>query len=479
MNLPPLFERLPVAIFRPLAATNNRRYWELLCRLFGELWGEGGHTPGDELEKKHIVRVIASHLFQDDPWEVEGEDQLETPLNIRAASIYQSFVDAGWLSERQRGVRTVATVRPMVSLFFETLSEFAERGPEFLAGKVQSIALNVRAVVEDKADGGAFMEAAQQAASMLHRIANTGVRVFDLMAQLQRLDDPGDFVAAFFERYIEQIFIADYRDFRTRNHPLQHRNMVISDVLRCEHEPALRERILSWYVQKRAQGSADQGLRMFRRDLDKLMRLQDLERHLRRLDEEILAANQKALVYLDYKLRSPRSFDQLLVRACTAAGRIEDPTHIGLPNTLPPEPTSTEWLALPPRAAPPPAPTVLREETMTLEERAMANLRKRQIEARKITPEKIARYVVRHWDGRNSVSSDELTITSITDLCTYETLLLMAARSEAAPSVARTDPILRKVPGLVVRFVTEGPAARTQNAFFQHKRFTVSRTAAK
>ncbi len=36
-RIPPLFERIPEDIFRPLATNNNRRYWELLSRLMGRI----------------------------------------------------------------------------------------------------------------------------------------------------------------------------------------------------------------------------------------------------------------------------------------------------------------------------------------------------------------------------------------------------------------------------------------------------------
>jgi len=57
---PPLFERLPAEIFKPLAAPNNRRYWALLCRLLDELWGDGARTPGEEAPKAVVIRSIES-----------------------------------------------------------------------------------------------------------------------------------------------------------------------------------------------------------------------------------------------------------------------------------------------------------------------------------------------------------------------------------------------------------------------------------
>lgn len=38
-NANTLFDRLPRTVFRPLAAANNTRYWDLLGRLVDEFWG--------------------------------------------------------------------------------------------------------------------------------------------------------------------------------------------------------------------------------------------------------------------------------------------------------------------------------------------------------------------------------------------------------------------------------------------------------
>ncbi len=68
-NIPPLFEHLPKELFRPLAAANNLRYWDVLCRLMAAMWGEGGRSPGEEAPKSLVLRTIESFLVADDPWE--------------------------------------------------------------------------------------------------------------------------------------------------------------------------------------------------------------------------------------------------------------------------------------------------------------------------------------------------------------------------------------------------------------------------
>ena len=90
---------------------------------------------------------------------------------------------------------------------------------------------------------------------------------------------------------------------------------IIHDTLRCSHVEELLGPLQQWYIQKLASGDPVRGQRLFDRDVLRLMRLQDVEQHLKRLDDEIRAANQRALTYLEYKARAPRSFDALLAKA--------------------------------------------------------------------------------------------------------------------------------------------------------------------
>ncbi len=156
---PPLFERVPAEIFRPLGVANARKHWALLCRLMTELWGDGGHSPGEEITKSSVIKVIESYLVADDPW----EEELETPLAIRAHGLYQVFHESGWLTQRRRGVLDMATVRPVVAQFFTLLCDFANQEPELLGSKVRLIHLSLQAVERGEAGGEMYAEAAKQA----------------------------------------------------------------------------------------------------------------------------------------------------------------------------------------------------------------------------------------------------------------------------------------------------------------------------
>lgn len=99
----------------------------------------------------------------------------------------------------------------------------------------------------------------------------------------------------------------------------------------------------------------------------------------------------------------------------------------------------------------------------------MEALRRRMAENRMVKPVHLANYVGRHLSGKDKVSSDDLTITSINDLCCYQRLLLIASRSDCPPAMRRSDPQLQILKRVRIAF-DEGI---TRNDYMEHSRFNI------
>lgn len=470
-DVPPLFERLPLELFRPLAASNGRRYWILLCRLIDEMWGDGGRSPGEETPRSVVVRKIETLLAADDPW----EEELETPLSIRAHEIVRILTESGWLSQRRRGVAEMVTVRPVIAQFYTVLCEFARHEPEFLGSKVRSIYFNLRAVANGEASGDQYAEAAKQAKQCMAHIANTGCRVQDLMDELMKRTSAREFVRGFFEEYVEKVFIADYSELRTKDHPLQHRSQILALVLQFQHDQAQREVLIAWYQEKKAGGERIRAEFLYERDTRLLMRLKDVDEQLQRLDEEIRDANQRAISFIEYKMRAPKHLDKLLSRALQAVERLQE-DHVALPAASGFRHAGEDLLAKPRTVAKPVAATAVEKRPPTLQELAMEQLRKHMADNRLVDRVKLANYVVRHLGQRPAITSDELGIESINDLCCYQRLLLIAAHGACPPSQRRSDPQLQMLKGVRIDFLPEGT---TRNPYLEHPRFHIQRERAR
>jgi len=254
-----LFERLPDSIFAPLASTNRRRYWAMLCYLHERYFGPNAPLPpSNGFNMTEIVHAIEDELLTQDAWdseEGEAQDEPETPLAIRANGVFSRLRDTGWLRVEQFARDQMVTMRPIVSKFLDELVAFAETGPVFVSGKIRSIDLNIQQVVEGKADGATLTEAAEQARHLLEHIRNTGTNIRDLMKDLNMVESTAAYVHRFFNDYVERVFIGDYRELRTREHPLSRRPQILRAVEEIASSEVHRKRLVAWYEAKRCVGN--------------------------------------------------------------------------------------------------------------------------------------------------------------------------------------------------------------------------------
>ncbi|WP_130617953.1 Wadjet anti-phage system protein JetA family protein [Dyella amyloliquefaciens] len=465
----PLFDRLTPELFSLLGSPNARHYWAVLDSLMDEMWGDHAMSPGEDAAKPRVVRAIEAFLAAHDPWD---EDR-DSPITVRAHGILNRLIGTGWLSASKVGAVEKITVRPVVAQFYSVLCEFAVQEPEFLGSKVRSIFLNLRAVETGEAGGDQYAEAAKQAKHCMAHIVNTGVRVQDLMAALVKHTSAREFVRGFFEDYVEKVFIADYSELRTKDHPLQHRAAIVQLTLQLQHHESRREELIGWYQAKITGGNREKAEIRFERDTQMLLRLREVDIQLRRVDELIRDANHRAMVFFDYQLRAPKQLDKLISKALAATSHLPD-DHIALP-AVPLERHASEWSLAKPRQAPrPPMETSVDVRPPTDREIAMEMLRRQMTENRMVRPANLDNYIARHLKEPGSVTSDDLVIESINDLCCYQRLLLIASRGNAPASMRRSDPQLLMLRKVRVEFE---PEAMTHNGYLAHQRFIITREA--
>ncbi|MBP5087403.1 hypothetical protein HUS91_18090 [Pseudomonas chlororaphis] len=113
----------------------------------------------------------------------------------------------------------------------------------------------------------------------------------------------------------------------------------------------------------------------------------------------------------------------------------------------------------------------IEEYVPSVEELAMEALRQRMNDNRHVTPIKLAEYISRHLGPDLKVSSNQLSIHSIIDLCCYQRLLLIASRDACPVSKRKSDVHLQMVPGIHVTFLPEGI---TRNEHMEHQEFIVN-----
>ncbi|ODV40619.1 hypothetical protein AWV79_06040 [Cupriavidus sp. UYMMa02A] len=251
--------------------------------------------PSSGFASREITADIAEELQYQD-WSPDGDEVTPgTPLAIRAIAVFNRLRDAGWIRVDRMGVREMVTMAPAVAQFMNRLIEFAHTGPEFVSGKIRSIEANMKLLLDESTDGASLQEAARQSRALLEHIRIAGTNVRDLMLEIGSVDATGEFVRRFFDDYVERMFIGDYKELRTREHPLARRQEILRVATQVQQTQGVRERLIQWYLQKQAGHDPKRAEAMFERDIEKVEDLRRIDEYLDRLDDEIRRANKLAL----------------------------------------------------------------------------------------------------------------------------------------------------------------------------------------
>ncbi len=425
-----LFQRVPERLFGPLASQNRHGYWALLCHLHRRRFGPDAPLPPSYgFLQRDITQDIEDHLKYADEWQPESGEQPDTPLNIRAIGVFNRLLEAGWFRPEKYGIEKTVNMAPAVSQLLTQLVTFAETGPVFVSGKIRSIDAAVAQVHQGDASGDLLREAAEQCRNLLVYIRNTGTNVRDLMESMGTQPTTAQYVQTFFQDYIQQVFIGDYQELHTREHPLSRRQQILDAVTDIDTDPQQRSQLLEWYVSRLCGGDDKKGQAAFERDLQRLYELEKIEEYLDRLDEEIRSANRRALAFLEYKLRAIRPIDKLLQQTMNRLGANPDldVAPVFPPNVL----MAGARLAQPRKEVPRQPPTPLRKTVVSERTRAIANLARRAQERRTITPIKLYAYAEKALQDGPVVERHALPHESIEDLCALQALssVAMAANS--------------------------------------------------
>ena len=469
-----LFDRLPAELFAPLASPNHSRYWDLLLRLHEQFFGPEAAPPeGDGYTQRSLTLEIERYILEASDWAPEDNDAPDTPLSVQSNIIYRRLANSGWLREDRIGVRNFVSMPTTVQKFLELLRQFAEEGSQIIGGKVQLIHNQLEQVLADPArQASGFHEAARQARELVASLSATTMRARDAMDLLARQETTANYIRAFFDQYIGQLYIRDYHELRTANHPLRNRWRIIDAALELRDSPDKRRVMVDYYQSAFRCSNREDAESRFEKDVMRFLMFRDIDAHLDRLNASVERATSRAIATINYKLRTQDKLDQLLrisVRHLTATDDSIGVTMGALPGPLLGE---SRFPAIPKRAAPV-VRTGIKKKEMSIEQRAQVALKRAMKLHREVTPDHIIQYLERHLERRQSLSSDAFIIGNIHDFCVFVSVTRMALLSKNHAGAGRKfHPLL----GALKNYRFECVAGEwTDNHYIRVPRFQVER----
>lgn len=437
-----LFDRLPWGLFQPLGSRNRKNYWQIIVRLYEEYFSEEADIPELGHQRHDIVVPIENFLRSESDWFVEEDaGRSDTPVGMRANNILAYLIETGWLVETRVLLRRVVEMKPEIQQFLDILINFADQGPQFLGGKVQVIYNSLLAVERDPQDSAAsFHETARQAKSLVNSVAATRTQVSELMQALRKHESAGDYVSAFFDEYISSIYIADYTELRTTNHPLRRRREILKIVNRLRLIEEEGGPLLAWY-NKQDWGRLT-GREAMERDFKRYGVFHRIEAHLDRLNSVVVAANKQAMAYISYRIRTRADFDRVIDRSLELISKVPNSCEIDTPFAAGAS-LGDETLATPKKPRVPPKRNVMKSRQLSSRQIAINRLKRDMRSHRSISRRVMAQYLDMALGDADELSNDNLPIATIRDLCSFLRLIRLAAvaQSQARENTAGPDPL--------------------------------------
>lgn len=427
ITLPTPFTRLGPEIFRPLASPNRELVWATLIELYDRFFGPDSENPDTGYGLRTIHEAVEGFLSRRPDLSDPDEEVAGTPLNVRSTNLVARLVECGWLGRHQDGAVSRIGMRPVVGAFFELIRGFAEDGATIVAGEVQMIQSSLEAAYRDpEGHSAAFAAAARKTRELITHLNHTSVRVQELMTHLAQSETTALYLKDFFEAYVSQIFIADYHQLRTTNHPLHSRNEILERAALIRHDPEKLAALKRGYFKHRANATAADVERQLEKDFKRLQRFDDVEIYLDRLDAGVARATRQALTYLQYKLRTPGQLETLLRQVAEAAVGADEAGKPLMMPFLPGPMFSEDCLRKPKGPKPPRRKSYLNTQQIDPLQQAYMELARAAGEARTIDSLAFENYLDAHCPTGRATPSEALPVNGVRDFLVLQSFGLIA-----------------------------------------------------
>lgn len=428
-----LFTRLPSGLFSPLASPGREWYWKFILDLYDRRFGPdaaGGSAEG--ILRKYVTQDAENFLLNHLDWMMDGGDAT-SPVSVRSSQLVDRLIESGWLQIDRRGTKTYVRMHYTVSAFLALMIQFADEGPTVVAGQVQSIHNNLVAVKADpNSQAAAFNAAARDTVKLFGYLNAMTMRVSEVMDKLSKSDHLSLYLRDFFTNYIKTIYIADYGELRTKNHPLRNRRAILDIVGDLADSEASRATLVAWYIKTLSPGDAAEGSRLFDRDVRRFERFSEVDRYLDRLDESITKAISQSVSYIDYRVRNHGRIDRVLKQLMDAAVEIDDPEELKVAFTQG-ELFGEHMLRDAPEAKPVKVRTLITDEPETARHIAIINLNRLKNLARQIVPARLGAYCMRAVAAGGD--STAMPMNAVSDFTDYMAILTYGIAETAMKAV--------------------------------------------
>ncbi len=414
-----LFNKLPDDIFLPLSGQNRQVYQSVLLELADLFFDEDlidPFIPRDLVRSTIESAVVRLGVRR---WEAEeGDDGQELPRSAADYTnrIYRRLVQTGWLEEEQKVYRTYLLLSPAVSHLLRSLVSIARLEKRSYGGAVLNVLSSLESAVNDPEGRGITLsEAAQTAADFSAHLTDMMLGLRELKINLTASNNPQEIVRGFFERFVEQILVSDYKTLKTRNNPFRFRRQILSMLRDLQFDP-LRLQQLTEHYQQQLDLSYDVAEALVHQHINRIIRIfESVDQRLAAIDDFRYQLEKRVADTVRYMDKTTPGMAARLSRVISGLAKVEEHCIPRLDTLEEVGFISASSVRSPVRRRVEAKPRVIVQQEIDPRALHMRQLFKEWKERREVNVDRIETYLESQLAGRDHMQATDFRIGCIED----------------------------------------------------------------
>jgi hypothetical protein len=428
-----LFNKLPDEIFKPLAGANRYLFEEILLFLFRYFSDEDITNEAVFPRRGQVIREIEEllerkgRLLQLVCEEGDVEEDFSNAPGPAARYIYNRLVLTGWLEQEEDGYHVNVLMPPHSSLLLEALEGVAHSEKKNYGSTIASIHLQLEAIANHPDNNArAFIEVVRATRDFTRHLQNifSGLRGFQEL--ITRQHNPRLALATFFDDFVENLLISDYKSLQAENNPFRHRVNVLHLLLQIEHIDSIMDALVKVYQEDRNL-SPGQAREKVLYDLHFIARVfRSVDRRLDAIDLYRMRLESRVAQMVRYMDRNVPDLTNRGIKLLEALGaRSQDHPEGELPDLpQPPRWMSAGLLGLrsvrkPHKRRQPQFIELNQEQELSPEIKARKQLIQDYLQRRVMSPAKVAAFIDRQLGDASCLAAKDFKISSVEDLVAF------------------------------------------------------------
>jgi hypothetical protein len=444
-----LFNKLPDEIFKPLAGANRYLFEEVLLFLFRYFSDEEMTNEAVFPRRGHVLREIEEllerkgrllHVVDE---EGTAEEDVSSAPAPAARYVYRRLVSTGWLEEEEDGYHVNVFMPPHSNLLLEALEGVAHAEKKNYGSTIASIRLQLEAIAnQPDTHARAFIEVVRSTRDFTRHLQNifSGLRGFQDL--ISRQHDPKLALATFFDDFVENLLISDYKSLQAENNPFRHRANVLTLLLHIEHIDSCMAALVKVYQEDRNLDPAQARDKVVN-DLHFIARVfHSVDRRLDAIDLYRMRLESRVAQMVRYM---DRNVPDLTNRGIKLLEKLGDLSREREEGELPELPQPSRWMNLsllshrsvrkPQKRRQPQFIELTDEQELSPEVRERRRLIKDYLQRRAISPAKVAAYVERQMGDKAVLTARDFRIETVEELVAFYYIpLLGGSKGKPVPN---------------------------------------------